>query len=201
MKDIRIIIVGGTIDKVYDPSDGNAKFKGELEFDHSLPNTYSDSHINLLLEEAWCTQPTIEYEVINLIDSLKMTDEDRTAVFEACQRSEQKKIIVTHGTDTMVERILVNGEIKTDCTARKLEGLTDRTIVLVGAMIPWTFCKSDAPFNVGMAMAAVQLLAPGVYVTMSGGVSPSTNVRKNIRDLEFIPKNAPVKLTAPAKLE
>ncbi len=97
-----------------------------------------------------------------------MTDDDRMAVRDACARSPEERIVITHGTDTMVE------------TARAVaEAVAGKTVVLVGAMVPWSLTNTDSAFNVGSAIAAVQILSPGVYITMNGGVFNWQHVRKN----------------------
>jgi L-asparaginase len=100
-------------------------------------------------------------------DSLQMTDADREVIRQALADSSAARIIVTHGTDTMIE------------TAGALKGVRDKTIVLTGALQPARFTDSDAPFNLGMAIAAVQTLPPGVYVVANGTVFPADRVRKN----------------------
>jgi L-asparaginase len=101
-------------------------------------------------------------------DSLEMTDADRAAIGDAVFRSKFARIIVTHGTDTMV------------ATAIALGRMTDKTVVLTGALEPGRFTDSDAPFNLGMAVAAVQTLAPGVYIVANGQVFDPKRVRKNL---------------------
>jgi L-asparaginase len=100
-------------------------------------------------------------------DSLEMTAGDRIAVRDAVAASGAERVIVTHGTDTMVE------------TARELRGLLGKTIVLTGALQPARFADSDAAFNLGLAVGAVQVLPPGVYITANGQVFPADSVRKN----------------------
>ena len=150
---IRIIITGGTFDKRYD------ELRGEL--------TFRDTHLPEILRQVRVTVP-VELEISELVDSLYMKDEDRLRIADACEASEQRRIVITHGTDTMAETAAVIG-------ARML----DRVIVLTGAMVPFAFTGSDAVFNLGCAIGAVQALPPGVYVTMNGGVFRWDNVRKN----------------------
>jgi L-asparaginase len=103
-----------------------------------------------------------------MIDSLEMTDDDRELILTHCQKSKSDRIIITHGTDTMVD------------TAHYLaNGLTNKTIVLTGAMIPIVFGSSDGLFNMGAALAYVQTLEPGVYIAMNGQYFSHDNVRKN----------------------
>jgi len=109
-----------------------------------------------------------------MIDSLDMTDEDRVMIADHCNKSKEKKIIITHGTDTMAD------------TAKFLASrIKDKTVVLTGAMIPYKFGSSDGLFNLGSAMAFVQSLQPGVYVAMNGKCFNWDNVRKNKKTGEF----------------
>jgi L-asparaginase len=156
---VRILITGGTIDKEYDP------VTGEL--------TFAKSHLSNMLNQVRCKVRFVLEEVM-LKDSLQMRSEDREEVLRKCIDCLENKIIVTHGTDTMVEtgRVLGN-DVK------------GKTIVLVGAMIPYAFGASDALFNLGCAFAAVQALQQGVYITMNGKIFPWDNVRKNKESGEF----------------
>jgi L-asparaginase len=150
---IRIIVTGGTFDKHYD------EIRGEL--------TFKDSHLPEILKLTRVTIPVM-VEFNQLIDSLQMQDGNRQSVLEACRRSPETRIIITHGTDTMAE------------TARLL-GPADlgKTVVLTGAMIPYKVTGSDALFNFGTAFTAVQLLPAGVYIVMNGRVFNWDEVRKN----------------------
>lgn len=159
---IRILLTGGTIDKEYD------KIHGQLVF--------SKSHINEMLEQARCTLDTT-IESYKLQDSLNMDMADRLQIMEKCRSYTEDKVVITHGTDTMVE------------TAKVLaENIKDKTIVVFGAMIPYTFGDSDALFNIGTALAAVQAMPYGVYITMNGIIFPYDNVQKNKEEgyFEFI---------------
>ena len=150
---IRIIITGGTFDKQYD------EVRGEL--------TFRTTHLPRILETMRLTVP-VELEINQLIDSLEMDDERRQRVGEACARASERRIIVTHGTDTMTE------------TARVIRSLAlDKTVVLTGAMVPYAFTGSDALFNLGGAFAAVQTLPSGVWVVMNGRVFASDRVVKD----------------------
>ncbi len=150
---IRIFITGGTFDKEYNELTGQLFFK--------------DTHMHNLLEMGRNNIP-VEIRTLMMVDSLEMTDEDRELIAHQCQHSDEDKIIITHGTDTMSE------------TARYLAAkLSGKTIVLTGAMIPITFGSSDGLFNLGSALAFVQALPPGVYVAMNGRYFPWNNVRKN----------------------
>lgn len=150
---IRVIITGGTFDKQYD------EIKGEL--------TFADTHLPEILRLARVSVP-VNLELNQLIDSLNMQEENRRSVFRSCERAAETRIIVTHGTDTMVETARLIGNAK-----------LDKTIVFTGAMIPYKVQDSDALFNFGTAFAAVQLLPCGVYVTMNGRIFNWDGVRKN----------------------
>jgi L-asparaginase len=150
---IRIIITGGTFDKHYD------EIRGSL--------TFKDSHLPEILKFVRCAVP-IELEPNQLIDSLDMHTANRLSVLESCRRAPEERIVITHGTDTMVETAAVLGEA----------GLA-KTIVLTGAMIPYIFNNSDAVFNLGCAVTSVQLLPHGVYIAMNGRVFGWDKVRKN----------------------
>jgi L-asparaginase len=116
----------------------------------------------------------LDIRTLMMIDSLDMTEQDRILIADHCIRAEEKKIVVTHGTDTMAE------------TARFLAGrVHDKTVVLTGAMIPYKFGSSDGLFNLGSALAFVQSLPNGVYVAMNGRIFPWNNVQKNRKTGEF----------------
>ena len=150
---IRIIITGGTFDKHYD------EIRGSL--------TFKDSHLPEILKFVRCAVP-VELELNQLIDSLDMHTANRLRVLESCSRAAEERIVITHGTDTMVETAVVLGEA----------GLA-KTVVLTGAMVPYIFNNSDAVFNLGCALTAVQLLPHGVYIAMNGRVFGWDRVRKN----------------------
>ena len=156
---IRLIVTGGTFDKHYD------ELNGQL--------TFRDTHLPEILQAARMTAP-IEVEINQLVDSLDMVPEDRQRVLESCRRAPEERIIVTHGTDTMAETAQVLGEA----------GL-EKTVVLTGAMVPYAVVRSDAVFNFGFSVAAVQLLPAGVYVAMNGRVFSWDDVRKNKAEGKF----------------
>jgi L-asparaginase len=156
---IRILITGGTIDKEYDP------FSGEL--------TFARSHLSNMLNQVRCTARFVLEEMM-LKDSLQMRRKDREEISKKCLDCPERKLIVTHGTDTMVETARVLGK-----------NVKDKTVVLVGSMIPYAFGASDALFNLGCAFAAVQALQQGVYITMNGRIFVWDNVRKNRESGEF----------------
>ena len=150
---IKILVTGGTIDKVYN------ELAGKLTFD--------DSHLGEMLE---CSRSTvgINTEVLFLKDSLDMNDEDRSLILSKCLECSEDKVMVTHGTDTMVETAqLLGNKIK------------DKTIVLFGSMIPYSINNSDALFNLGAALSAVQNKTNGVYIAMNGQVFDFNKVKKN----------------------
>lgn len=151
--DIRLFITGGTFDKEYDEIHGRLYFQ--------------DTHLPEMLEMGRC-RLEVEIRTLMMIDSLDMTAADRELIARQCSDAPESRIVITHGTDTMVETAAV--------LARSVPG---KTIVLTGAMIPIAFGSSDGLFNLGGALTAVQVLAPGVYVVMNGHVFPWDEVRKN----------------------
>ena len=156
---IRIFVTGGTFDKEYN------ELTGELFF--------QDTHLPEMLKLGRSRVP-VDIRTLMMIDSLEMTDIDRELIARHCQEADEEQIIITHGTDTMSE------------TARLLsEKVTNKTIVLTGAMIPYKFGSSDGLFNLGSALAFVQTLPRGVYVAMNGKYFDGTNVRKNKQTGEF----------------
>jgi L-asparaginase len=150
---LRILITGGTFDKHYDA------IQGEL--------TFKESHLPAILRQARVTVP-IAIEVCLLKDSLQMTDEDRQSILTACRRATEDRLVVVHGTDTMVQTGMV-------LQAASLP----KTIILTGAMVPYAIRESDALFNLGFALAAAQCLSHGVYIAMNGRVWPAHQVAKN----------------------
>lgn len=150
---VRVIVTGGTFDKHYDP------IRGEL--------TFRNSHLPAILKLARISMP-ISLEIIQLIDSLEMTDEHRDRILDACDAAPEDRIIVIHGTDTMDQTAQMIGRAK-----------LAKTVVFTGAMIPCSGHDSDAHFNLGFALAAVQTLMADTYVAMNGCVFPWNKVRKN----------------------
>lgn len=156
---LKLFTSGGTIDVQYN------FLKSKVD--------YSTTHIQDMLQQGRA-RLDLDIEHLMSIDSRKITDEERQLLLEKCQSTDTDKIIITHGTDTMAE------------TAHYLAGsLENKTVVLVGAMIPFAFKNSDALFNLGAAVSAVQLLGNGVYICMNGRVFSSDNVRKNFELGEF----------------
>jgi len=150
---VRIIITGGTFDKHYDA------IKGTL--------TFKQTHLPEILEQSRITVP-VALTVSRLIDSLDMGPGDREQILEECRKAPENRIIITHGTDTMENTAALLGK----------EGL-GKTIVLTGAMVPFAMAGSDAVFNLGGAMTAVQLLPTGVYIAMNSRIFPWDRVHKN----------------------
>ncbi|HEV3138872.1 MAG TPA: asparaginase domain-containing protein [Vicinamibacterales bacterium] len=156
---IRIFVTGGTFDKQYD------ELRGALSF--------GDTHLPEMLRLGRC-RVDVDVTTLLMIDSLDMTDADRTSIVTACRDAEASKILVTHGTDTMVETARALGLVFGD------GGRTvPKTIVLTGAMVPYAFGSSDGLFNLGSALSFVQVLPPGVYVAMNGRCFNWDKVRKN----------------------
>src|SRR3984893_5988875 len=150
---IRIFVTGGTFDKEYNEITGQLFFK-----ETHLPEMITRSRVS----------PSVTVTTLMMIDSLDMKPGDRELILNNCLSVEEDKIILTHGTDTMA--------ITAATLAAKVPG---KTIVLTGAMIPYKFGSSDGFFNLGCALAFVQTLPPGVYVSMNGRYFTYDNVRKN----------------------
>ena len=146
-------MTGGTFDKEYD------EIRGRLYF--------QDTHVLEMLKLGRC-HAEVEIRTLMMVDSLDMTDADRQLIVEQCRTAPEDRIVITHGTDTMVETGLV----------LQAAGLS-KTIVLTGAMIPYKFGSSDGLFNLGSALAFAQTLHAGVYVAMNGRCFPADRVRKN----------------------
>ena len=151
---IRILVTGGTFDKEYDELSGRLYFR--------------DTHLPEMLARGRSMVP-VAIETVMMIDSLEMDDAGRARVVERARACEERAIVVSHGTDTMVE------------TGRALAAasLDEKTIVLTGAMVPYAFGSSDGLFNLGSALSFVQVLPPGVYVAMNGQHFRWDAVRKN----------------------
>jgi L-asparaginase len=150
---IRIFVTGGTFDKEYDEVAGTLAFR--------------ETHLADVLRRGRC-HLDVAIEVLMLVDSLEMTAGQRARVVAACRDAAEDRIVVTHGTDTMVE------------TARAIAaGVPGKTVVLTGAMVPFAFGSSDGLFNLGSALAFAQALPPGVYVAMNGRCFAWDNVRKD----------------------
>ena len=157
---IRILTTGGTIDKTY--------------FDAASAYEVGEPQIADLLREARVTAD-YEIEVLFRKDSLNLTDEDRAAIARRVREAGEEGVLITHGTDTMAQ------------TAQTLKGISGKTVVLVGSLSPARFKSSDAAFNIGFALAAVQTLPPGVYLAMNGRIFDPEHVRKNRAANRFEP--------------
>jgi L-asparaginase len=156
---IRIFVTGGTFDKEYNEITGQLYFK--------------DTHLQEMLRLGR-SRLDVQIRTLMMIDSLDMTDDDRLIIAKQCNKAEEDKIIITHGTDTM------------SATAVYLaQKVFKKTVVLTGAMIPYKFGSSDGLFNLGSALGFVQSLPPGVYVAMNGRIFNWDNVRKNKKTGEF----------------
>jgi len=152
---VQVFVTGGTFDKEYNYISGELYFK--------------DSHLSEMFERGRC-EVNIDIKTLMMIDSLEMRDEDRAIIVYNCIKTPANRILLTHGTDKMVE------------TAHLLaqSNIPDKTIVLTGAMIPYAFgTSSDGFFNLGSALAFAQVLPPGVYVVMNGRYFAWNRVRKN----------------------
>jgi L-asparaginase len=150
---IRLLVTGGTFDKTYDEITGTLSFK--------------QTHVEEMLRLGRSSVP-VTVDTVMLIDSLQMTEEDRLALAQRCRECVEAAIVITHGTDTMVETAAV--------LARNVPG---KTIVLTGAMVPYAFGSSDGLFNLGSALSFAQLLPAGIYIAMNGTHFRWDDVRKN----------------------
>ncbi len=158
---IQIFVTGGTFDKEYNLITGELFFK--------------DTHLPKMFDRGRCTLD-IDIKTLMMVDSLEMSDTDRDIIIHNCQKSMASEIIITHGTDRMVETAKALAESK----------LGDKTIVLTGAMIPYAFGNSsDGFFNLGSALAFAQALEPGVYIVMNGRYFHWNQVVKNRKTGNF----------------
>lgn len=149
---ILVLTTGGTIDKVY--FDATSEYEvGEP----TVPHIFRESGV------------AIPYRVQALFrkDSLELTDQDRQAILDTCSSATESRILITHGTDTMA------------VTAEALQPLTGKTVVLTGALAPARFRVTDAIFNLGLALGALQSLPHGIYLAMNGTIFEAGKVRKN----------------------
>ena len=150
---IRVVVTGGTFDKQYN------ELAGTL--------TFGETHVEQVLERGRC-HLDVAIQVLMMMDSLEMRDEHRARIVAAVRDCAETQVVITHGTDTMVE------------TARAIAAaVTGKTIVLTGAMVPFAFGSSDGLFNLGSALSFAQVLPPGVYVAMNGRWFAWDDVRKN----------------------
>ena len=153
---IRLFVTGGTFDKKYNELTGSLFFE--------------DTHLPEMLRLGR-SRVDLAIETLMMIDSLEMTGADRTLIVEQCRLAAEARILITHGTDTMVETA--------GALAAGLAPRSGKTIVLTGAMIPYAFGSSDGLFNLGSALSFVQVLPTGVYIAMNGRCFPWDRVRKN----------------------
>ena len=150
---VRIVVTGGTFDKEYDELTGKLFFR--------------DTHVDEMLRLGRA-RLDLAVETAMMIDSLDMDDDGRARIVARCAAAPERAVVVTHGTDTMVD------------TARALAAAAlEKTVVLTGAMVPYAFGSSDGLFNLGSALSFVQVLPPGVYIAMNGRHFPWDAVRKN----------------------
>jgi len=151
---VRIFVTGGTFDKEYNELTGALFFK--------------DTHLREMLRLGR-SRVEVSITTLMMIDSLDMTDSDRARIVEQCAQAAESRILITHGTDTMVE------------TARAVAAAATpgKTSVLTGAMIPYAFGSSEGLFNLGSALSFVQALSPGVLIAMNGRCFAWDKVRKN----------------------
>ena len=153
MNPIKIFVTGGTFDKEYNELNGELYFK--------------KTHLHEMLELGR-SKLKVDIETLMMKDSLDMSDADRDSIVQKCFESNENKILITHGTDTMVK------------TAKLLSAkITTKTIVLTGAMIPYKFGSSDGLFNLGSALSFLQSLPYGIYIAMNGNIYNWNNVKKN----------------------
>jgi len=150
---IKIIVTGGTFDKEYNPLTGQLSFNG-THVSEMLRLGRSRLHAHIV--------------TVMMMDSLSMNDADRKKILKECQKTKEDKILITHGTDTMTETAKLLGH-----------HIKDKTIILTGAMVPYAFGSSDGLFNLGSALAFLQTLPRGVYISMNGKYYHWDNVRKN----------------------
>jgi L-asparaginase len=150
---VRVFVTGGTFDKEYDELTGKLYFR--------------NTHVDEMLRRGRCALD-VDVQTLMMIDSLEMTDEQRAFIVQACRECEEDQIVITHGTDTMVD------------TARAIaQEIESKTVVLTGAMVPYAFGSSDGLFNLGSALSFVQSLPRGVYIAMNGRSFAWDDVRKN----------------------
>jgi L-asparaginase len=158
-KAIQVFITGGTFDKEYNELNGSLYFK--------------ETHLHEMLDLGR-SRLDLSIETLMMKDSLDFVEEDRATIAAAINNTQSSKILITHGTDTMT------------LTAEYLiDKCKEKTIVLTGAMVPYKFGSSDGLFNLGSALAFVQVLSPGVYIIMNGKVFEAGKVQKNIDKGEF----------------
>ncbi|MEN9697912.1 MAG: hypothetical protein RLZ56_1333 [Bacteroidota bacterium] len=158
-QDIEVLITGGTFDKEYNELNGSLYFK--------------ETHLHEMLDLGR-SRLNLSIRTLMMKDSLDFVDADRALIAAACNQTALDKILITHGTDTM-----------TLTAAYLMEKCNNKTIVLTGAMVPYKFGSSDGLFNLGSALAFVQVLPAGVYIAMNGKIFEAGKVQKNTNKGEF----------------
>ncbi len=161
---IRVFVTGGTFDKEYNEIEGKLFFK-----ETHLPEMLALGRSRL----------RVAVQTLMMVDSLEMTGKDRQAILKHCLSAPERRIVITHGTDTMEETARVLGP-----------GIGGKTVVLTGAMVPYKFGSSDGLFNLGSALAFVQTLPAGVYIAMNGRCFAWNNVKKNRATGQFEERSA-----------
>lgn len=161
MMDVRIIVTGGTLDKVHDPKTEGLAFAAD-----------GTTHLPEILRHGRCYFPVVQQ--LMLKDSLDFDDADRDAIADAVKAAPERAIVITHGTGTMGE------------SARWIaERVSGKTVVLTGAMRPHSLSLSDGPFNLGGAIVAAQIMEPGIYGVMNGRVIDAARLDKNTEQGRF----------------
>ena len=158
---ITFIQTGGTIDKDYRKTTKGYAFE------------IAEPAVKRILEKL---NPTFEYEIISALkkDSLDISEDDRKRILKICKDTNSKRIIITHGTDTMLE------------TAKVLSEIKDKTIIITGAMRPERFSNSDAPITVGIAIGVVNILESGIYIAMNGKILSWDKCKRDMKTGQFI---------------
>ena len=159
MPPIKLLITGGTIDAE--------------EIDKNGEYIFKETHIPQLLKQSR-NKSNLEIEILFMKDSALMTDEDREIILKACENATENRILITHGTDTMVSTA--------EFLAKKI---TNKTVILFGSMRPANQVESDALFNLGFAIASAQMLPNGIYITFNGTVFDWDNAKKNTTDPNY----------------